>query len=151
MTDPAPPKADISEAARRTLAALADRIVPPSEKYGVPGAGDPAIVDGILEDAARRPAAPGAPPAGPSPRPSTAPPSASASASAARILASTARQSRCTSTWWTSWTVAVVAASTETTSSMRSLWEGDTAAPLTRTRPARICRRRLRLLIRGNA
>ena len=37
-----------------TLAALADQIIPPSAKYGIPGAGDPAIVAEIQQDAARR-------------------------------------------------------------------------------------------------
>lgn len=48
-------KAQISDGERRTLAALADCIIPASAEFGVPGAGDPLIVDGILEDAARRP------------------------------------------------------------------------------------------------
>jgi hypothetical protein len=38
---------------QRMLAILADRVIPASEKYGVPGAGDPAILEMILGDAAR--------------------------------------------------------------------------------------------------
>lgn len=37
----------------RMLAILADRIIPASDEYGVPSAGDPAIVAAILGDAAR--------------------------------------------------------------------------------------------------
>lgn len=53
MTDTADP---FTEDEKRALAALAGMIVPASDKYGVPGADDPAIVAGILSDAARRPA-----------------------------------------------------------------------------------------------
>ena len=48
-------KNPFSEDERRTLAAVADMVVPASDEYGVPGAGDPAIVDNILTDATRRP------------------------------------------------------------------------------------------------
>ena len=51
MTENAAPP---TEDQMRCLAALADAIIPPSEIYGVPGAGDPAIVAAILEDAGRR-------------------------------------------------------------------------------------------------
>lgn len=45
---------DLTEAGRETLAALADEIIPPSARHGVPGAGDPAIVAEIEADARRR-------------------------------------------------------------------------------------------------
>lgn len=44
----------LTEAEIQTLAALADAIIPPSEHYGVPGAGDPVIVAEIAADAGRR-------------------------------------------------------------------------------------------------
>lgn len=44
----------LTDAEMQTLAALADAIIPPSETYGVPGAGDPAIVAEIASDAGRR-------------------------------------------------------------------------------------------------
>lgn len=44
----------LTEAEMQTLAALADAIIPPSDAYGVPGAGDPAIVTEIMSDAGRR-------------------------------------------------------------------------------------------------
>lgn len=53
MADTADPFTDDE---KRALAALAGMIVPASEKYGVPGADDPAIVEDILSDATRRPA-----------------------------------------------------------------------------------------------
>ena len=37
-----------------SLAALADAVIPPSDVYGVPGAGDPAIVALIVNDAGSR-------------------------------------------------------------------------------------------------
>ena len=49
MTDTASFTADEA----RALAALADMIVPPSDEFAVPGAGDPAIVEAILSDAER--------------------------------------------------------------------------------------------------
>lgn len=51
MTQTPPPLAEADLAA---LAALADAIIPPSAKYDVPGAGDPAIVAEIVSDAAKR-------------------------------------------------------------------------------------------------
>jgi hypothetical protein len=39
----------------RTVAALAEMVIPASEEHDVPGADDPAIVDNILKDASRRP------------------------------------------------------------------------------------------------
>lgn len=51
MTDALP----FTEQERRTLTALAGLIVPASEEFGVPGADDPAVVEGILTDASRRP------------------------------------------------------------------------------------------------
>jgi Gluconate 2-dehydrogenase subunit 3 len=44
---------DFTEAEKRALAILADLVIPASAEYGVPGAGDPAIVETILADAAR--------------------------------------------------------------------------------------------------
>ena len=38
----------------RTLSALADAVIPSSEAFGVPGAGDPTIVEAIVGDAGRR-------------------------------------------------------------------------------------------------
>lgn len=43
--------AAFSEDERQTMAALANVIIPPSEAHGVPGAGDPDILDIILSDA----------------------------------------------------------------------------------------------------
>jgi hypothetical protein len=48
MTDPT-----LTETETRALAILADMIIPASDAYGVPSAGDPAIVAGILNDAQR--------------------------------------------------------------------------------------------------
>lgn len=48
MTDPT-----FTETETRALAILADMIIPASDAYGVPGAGDDAIVAGILNDAQR--------------------------------------------------------------------------------------------------
>lgn len=48
MTDPI-----FTETETRALAILADMIIPASDTYGVPSAGDPAIVVGILNDAER--------------------------------------------------------------------------------------------------
>jgi hypothetical protein len=45
-----------TDAEKRTLSIFADMIVPASDEFGVPGAGDAAIVGFILADAARRPA-----------------------------------------------------------------------------------------------
>ncbi|NKB58200.1 MAG: hypothetical protein GKS00_17890 [Alphaproteobacteria bacterium] len=42
-----------TETEARALTILADMIVPASDEYGVPGAGDPAIMDNILADAER--------------------------------------------------------------------------------------------------
>ncbi len=44
----------LSEQQWTTLKAIADVIVPPSERYQVPGAGDPVICENILKDANRR-------------------------------------------------------------------------------------------------
>lgn len=44
----------LTDAQLATLAAIADVIIPPSAKYGVPGAGDPAIVAEMAGDARRR-------------------------------------------------------------------------------------------------
>ena len=44
----------LSEKQWATLRAIADLIVPPSEKYQVPGAGDPAICENVLKDASNR-------------------------------------------------------------------------------------------------
>ncbi len=41
----------LNETEWHTLRALADVIVPPSEKYGIPGAGDEAIAKTIIKDA----------------------------------------------------------------------------------------------------
>lgn len=41
----------LDAAAMRTLSAIADAVIPPSDAYGVPGAGDPAIAAGMVEDA----------------------------------------------------------------------------------------------------
>ena len=60
MAQPLPPETpplQLNEADLADLAALADAVIPPSETYRVPGASDPAIVQGILKDARRRPAA----------------------------------------------------------------------------------------------
>lgn len=48
MTDPT-----FTETETRALAILADMIIPASDAYGVPGAGDDAIVAGIRNDAQR--------------------------------------------------------------------------------------------------
>ena len=53
MTDTANP---FTADEKRALAVLTGMIVPASDKYGVPGADDPAIVEDILSDAARQPA-----------------------------------------------------------------------------------------------
>jgi len=52
VTEPA--ASPLSDDAKRTLSILADMIIPASDEYGVPGAGDAAIVDAILADAARQ-------------------------------------------------------------------------------------------------
>ena len=44
----------LSDAHQRTLAALADAIIPASAAHGIPGAGDPAIAAEIASDAAKR-------------------------------------------------------------------------------------------------
>jgi hypothetical protein len=46
-------KTDFTDDEQRMLALLADKIIPASAEYGVPSAGDPAIVTTILSDAAR--------------------------------------------------------------------------------------------------
>jgi hypothetical protein len=52
MTRETPPPGHLlNETEWLTLRALADVIVPPSEKYGVPGAGDEAIAKTIVKDA----------------------------------------------------------------------------------------------------
>lgn len=52
MTREAPPEGHkLNETEWHTLRALADVIVPPSEHYGVPGAGDEAIAKSIIKDA----------------------------------------------------------------------------------------------------
>jgi hypothetical protein len=51
--NPAAQTGDFTEAEKEALAILADMAVPASAEYGVPGAGDPAIVASILSDAAR--------------------------------------------------------------------------------------------------
>ncbi|MCA8928280.1 MAG: gluconate 2-dehydrogenase subunit 3 family protein [Alphaproteobacteria bacterium] len=52
MTRETPPDGHLlNETEWLTLRALADVIVPPSEKYGVPGAGDEAIAKTIVKDA----------------------------------------------------------------------------------------------------
>ena len=52
MTRATPPAGHLlNETEWHTLRALADVIVPPSEKYGIPGAGDEAIAKTIVKDA----------------------------------------------------------------------------------------------------
>ncbi len=51
---PIPP---LDQAETEALAALAETIIPPSEKYGLPGAGDPDILAAIVSDGRRRLAA----------------------------------------------------------------------------------------------
>lgn len=54
MTETADPAATgFTEDEKRMLAVLAEMIIPASAEYGVPGAGDPAILQTILSDAAR--------------------------------------------------------------------------------------------------
>jgi hypothetical protein len=55
MNEPANPiERPFTADEKHALALLVEMVIPPSETYGVPGAGDPLILDTIVSDAGRR-------------------------------------------------------------------------------------------------